>query len=108
MKDILSPRALLQLQISSNAPVPYLRDGFYATSSWQFIQAVVTTAAQARRRRRGLFGPFLPIEVHFRFQRVNELCVSHRAVLPQGDVPGCHCSSHEVVPPNDRSVRVGE
>src|SRR5213079_1054314 len=84
MKDILSPRALLQLQISSNAPVPYLRDGLYATSSWQFIQAVVTTAAQALCRRRGLFGPFLPTEVHFRFQRVNELCVSHRAVLPQG------------------------
>src|SRR5436190_21302399 len=76
--------------------------------SWQFIEAVVTTAAQARRRRRGLFGPFLPTEVHFRFQRVNELCVSHRAVLPQGHELGCHCSSHEVVPPNNQSVRVGE
>jgi hypothetical protein len=28
IKDIFPPRALLQRQISSNAPVPYLSDGF--------------------------------------------------------------------------------
>jgi hypothetical protein len=33
IKDIVPPRALLQRQISSNAPVPYLKDGFYVTSS---------------------------------------------------------------------------
>ena len=65
--NLLSPRALLQPQISSNAPVSFLRNGFYATSKQQFIQAVETTAAQALRRRRGLFGLFLPIEVRFRF-----------------------------------------
>jgi hypothetical protein len=37
----------------------------------RFIRAVETTAAQALRTRRGLFGLFLPTEVHFRFQRVN-------------------------------------
>ena len=33
----------------------------------RFIQAVVTTAAQALRKHRGLFGLFLPTEIHFRF-----------------------------------------
>ena len=37
-KDILSPRALLQRQISDNAPVPYLRDGFYVISRLKSVR----------------------------------------------------------------------
>ena len=85
--NLLSPRALLQPQISSNAPVSFLRNGFYATSKQQFIQAVETTAAQALRRRRGLFGLFLPIEVHFRFQGVNEfVCIPSSSFTTMGRV----------------------
>src|SRR6266436_5239882 len=67
----------------------------------RFIQAVVTTMEQALRRLRGPFELFLPREVHLRFRRVNELFLFHRAVLQRSDGLGCHCSSHEVVPPNN-------
>ena len=78
----------------------------YATSNWRFNQVVVTTGAQALRRRRGLFGLFLPTENLFAFNECTN-CVSHRAVLQQQDELGCHCSSNEVVPPNDQSALAG-